>query len=343
MVMVTTRPGKPGTAMNGFGVGIGEFFNPTPTELWDGMDAGQFPNMGTVPVSEIQIAWEFGTTTGNGSYTVTDQSLDPQPVSDSLTVVGPDGAIYVTGMTVPLSDTLVDGLAIAAIMPGISNEEGFYRSLFEGQDSFVGSKKADTLISFDGRDDVRGNAGNDTIDTGKGRDTAKGGKGNDLMDLGAGNDIGQGGSGRDRINGEAGNDSIIGGGGRDFLSGGGGSDSLGGGAGNDVLKGGNGADNLEGGIGNDTLRGGAGPDDFRFWAPQMGTIDLGTDTIMDFEFMADKIDFENTNVQFADLVFGTYMGGTQITVNTSQVQAVIRVEDTDIVDFSQTDFIFSMI
>ena len=342
MVTVTTRPGLPGTAMNGFGVGIGEFFNPTPVEFWDGMSPAQFPNMGTVPVSEIQIVWEFGTTTGEGSYTVTNQSLDPQPVSLSLTVEGPNGAIYVSGMSVSLSDTLVEGQTIAALMPGISNEEGFYRSLFQGADDFIGSRKADTLFSFDGRDTVNGNRGNDIIDTGKGRDVAKGGKGNDLIDLGAGNDTGQGGSGRDRINGEAGADTILGGGGRDIVNGGGGNDNLGGGAGNDSLKGGNGIDRLEGGIGDDTLRGGAGPDHFNFWAPQMGMIDLGTDTIKDFEVDVDTIDFANSDVQFSDLMIAAYTDGTEISVNTARMQAVIRLEDVQPSEIDAFDFLFPM-
>lgn len=343
MVTVKTKLGGFNTPMNGFGLGIGEFFNPTPTELWDGMDAGQFPQVGTVKVSQIQLVWEFGTTTAQGRYSVTDQSLDPQPVSRVLNVDGPNGAIRVLDMRVPLSDTLAEGVAIAASLPGISNEEGFYRSLFKGADVFQAGRGDDFLVTYNGADDVRSGRGNDTILTGKGEDRAIGFTGNDFIDLGTGDDWGKGGQGNDRIFGRAGDDEIIGESGRDKLFGGGGNDSISGGPGADRMKGGAGSDRLRGFTGDDTMEGGAGADFFDFFVSVINSKDLGIDTILDFEFGADKLRFLNTDGQFSDLGFAAYAGGTEITLSTAKILATIRVEGTAPTDFAQSDFVFSMV
>lgn len=343
MVTVKTGLGAFDAPLNGFGVGIGEFLEPVPTELWDGMSAAEFPQTGTVKVTQIQIIWEFGTTTSQGRYRVTDQTLEPQPVSHALHVEGPNGTLRVLDMRVPLPKTMTEGITLAEASPGMSVEEGFYRSLFKGADVFQAGRGDDFLVTYNGADDVRSGRGNDTILTGKGEDRAIGFTGNDFIDLGTGDDWGNGGQGNDRIFGRAGDDEIIGESGRDKLFGGGGNDSIFGGPGADRMKGGAGSDRLRGFTGDDTMEGGAGADFFDFFVSVINSKDLGIDTILDFEFGADKLRFVNTDGQFSDLGFAAYAGGTEITLSTAKILATIRVEGTAPTDFAQSDFVFSMV
>ena len=95
-----------------------------------------------------------------------------------------------------------------------------------GNDTIIGSGKADV---------IRAGAGNDRI-------VARGG--NDLVHAGDGNDVIIAGSGNDRVYGQAGNDRIVGGTGRDLLIGGGGNDHL-------VSVDGGTRDMLNGGYGDD--------------------------------------------------------------------------------------------
>lgn len=95
-----------------------------------------------------------------------------------------------------------------------------------GDDTLIGSNRADQIGGGEGDDVLSGRAGDDTLDGGSGNDTVSGGDGNDW------------------IIGDSGNDSLLGG------------------SGNDALEGGLGRDRLDGGAGQDTCRGGTGSDTY---------------------------------------------------------------------------------
>jgi Ca2+-binding RTX toxin-like protein len=117
--------------------------------------------------------------------------------------------------------------------------------------------------------------------------TVTGGNGNDTFTGTSGEDTISGGNGNDILYGMDGHDTLYGGNGNDTLSGGAGNDRLYGENGDDILSGGAGNDLLSGGNGNDTLSGGAGADAFFF--SQGG----GTDTILDFDTAADRIQLDS--------------------------------------------------
>ncbi len=94
-----------------------------------------------------------------------------------------------------------------------------------GNNTLVGTAKADVLLGVGGNDTLRGLAGPDRLDGGKGADVLKGGPGNDNLDGGAGNDTLDGGPGVDHILGGPGRDTItVRDGVRDFVGCGGGVD-----------------------------------------------------------------------------------------------------------------------
>lgn len=102
-----------------------------------------------------------------------------------------------------------------------------------GDDTIIGTKKADIIMSAAGDDVILADGGNDYIVAHYGDDMVDGG---------------------------VGRDTIYGGWGDDTLSGGKGNDALYGGLANDVLNGDKGHDLLDGGLGADTLNGGKGND-----------------------------------------------------------------------------------
>jgi len=199
-----------------------------------------------------------------------------------------------------------------------------------GNDSLVGSHRANALT---------GNAGNDTLSGGEGDDTLNGGIGNDVLNGGTGADRMIGGTGDDTFHvdnagdvtleaGRAGTDTVIAsvdwalalntemlqlsgiaftgtgnalantitaGSGGSHLLGLGGNDTLAGGDGADVLEGGDGTDRLTGGLGTDTLIGGTGADTLT----GDGGADIfrflaptpGADRITDFTLGEDTLEF----------------------------------------------------
>lgn len=299
MVTVTQLAGVTDTGM--FDIGIGEFFNPTPTTLYDGMDLGDFA-LGTFNVAMIETTWEFGTTTQFGAFTVTDNNLDEGTVPTTIELDGPNGGMGVTGMTKSFDDTITEGLLIAAFQ-GISNEEGFYKSLFQGNDDFTGGDGDNIMFSYDGRDMIISGDGNDFINSGDGADDVFAGNGNDI------------------VRGRGGSDCLIGGGGKDTLKGG---------KGKDKIKGGAGKDRIFGEDGADTLTGGSKKDIFFFDA------DDGLDRIRDWEIGLDMIDLSATGLTFADINIGSYSGGARIDAGATR----IRLEGIDRADIEESDFIF---
>lgn len=82
-------------------------------------------------------------------------------------------------------------------------------------DSFYGTRAADTMNGGAGNDSLYGRQGNDHLDGGADNDTLGGGEGNDIL---------IGGAGSDSITGDEGDDVLVGGSGNDNLSGGSGDD-----------------------------------------------------------------------------------------------------------------------
>jgi Ca2+-binding RTX toxin-like protein len=121
-----------------------------------------------------------------------------------------------------------------------------------------GTNNADSIVGNSTANDVLGAASGDKIYSGAGDDVVFAGSGNDTVDAGTGNDL---------------------------VSGGVGNDVLGGNTGNDILIGGVGVDLLSGGVGDDILSGGSGNDTFQF------KTNFGNDTVVDFQFGADKLNF----------------------------------------------------
>ena len=121
-----------------------------------------------------------------------------------------------------------------------------------------GTNNADSIVGNSTNNSALAAGGGDKINSGAGEDVIFAGSGNDTVDAGTGNDL---------------------------VSGGAGNDVLGGGAGNDILVGGTGNDQLSGGTGDDILSGGAGSDVFQIKSG------FGNDTIVDFNFGADKLNF----------------------------------------------------
>lgn len=183
-----------------------------------------------------------------------------------------------------------------------------------GDDILNGASGGDHLTGENGRDDMRGGSGADELRGGNGADTARGGDGADLILGNGGADDLAGGRWRDTIKGGNGADLINGNKGEDVLGGGKSSDRIFGGQGRDHLNGGDGDDILNGGIGRDLLYGGAGADVF-----VLGEV-WGDDTIGDFEFGVDKLDFSRSGAgSFSDLKIADNSEGVVISHSGSTV------------------------
>ncbi len=206
-------------------------------------------------------------------------------------------------------DTVLGTARADEVWLGDGDDRGFGHG---GDDRLYGGNGNDSLYGGDGADIVHGQIGNDIIDLGAGDDRGVGGDGhdwiagyagNDVIDGQAGNDSLYGWAGRDRLNGGAGNDVIDGGTDNDLLWGGPGNDALNGGQGNDGIWAGPGLDVLRGDDGNDTLNGGAGNDTLRGgWGDDMLTGGADADVfILDRgrDFISDFNAAEDTLVFFS--------------------------------------------
>jgi Ca2+-binding RTX toxin-like protein len=177
----------------------------------------------------------------------------------------------------------------------------------------VGAATASRVIGNGAANRIFGLAGDDTLEGGGGADLVDGGAGRDRLVGGAGTDTLRGGTGDDTLVVDARADRVVelAGGGTDTVVASGadgywlpagiealllaGAARLGvgnatdnllrGSAGADRLYGQDGADTVQGGAGDDLLWGGAGGDLFRF-APG-----AGDDTILDFDWATDALDF----------------------------------------------------
>ena len=128
-----------------------------------------------------------------------------------------------------------------------------------------------------------------------------------------------------------GNDTLYGNGEDNHMDGAGGSDQLYGIGGNNTLVGGLGDDTLSAGTGVDIMTGGAGADNFTF------TSSSGLNVITDFEDGLDVIEFASVTNVF-DLSFVQL--GDDVLIQTPAGGASVIVYDSEIVDFTVSDFIF---
>ncbi|WP_420006372.1 calcium-binding protein [Arenibacterium sp. LLYu02] len=150
-----------------------------------------------------------------------------------------------------------DYFDLSGVLRIVFDREAFAQasfSLFDGNDTFLGSYDGDAVGAGDGNDTLRGGDGNDTLYGGRDHDLIVGGAGADILVGGDGNDAIYAGSDDD------GDDSIDGGGGDDTLGGGTGNDSIYGGSGDDLIFGGAGNDYIEHGSGRNLSWGGLGRD-----------------------------------------------------------------------------------
>ncbi|MGB5972009.1 MAG: calcium-binding protein, partial [Nodosilinea sp.] len=209
----------------------------------------------------------------------------------------------------------------------------------EGNDIIYGVNPDGSISGLSNPDVFFGFGGDDIITGGSDTDVIYGGTGSDIISAGGGNDSIYGEAGNDIINGGSGNDYLDGGDSDDVINGGSGSDWLLGGSGNDILNGGGGSDVLIGGQGNDTLIGGQGNDIFKYQA-----LDEGTDTIVDFEIVRDRIDLSaigglgmgNLQLQQSgkDALLSLTAGG--------QTYAVATLIDVNASTLTSRHFIFSL-
>ncbi|MBP0001608.1 MAG: YHYH protein [Cyanobacteria bacterium SID2] len=159
-----------------------------------------------------------------------------------------------------------------------------------GVDAVVLLGGDDTATDDDSGRIYFGNAGNDTLSGLGGSDTMASGQNDDIVFGGNDGDILFGNLNADRLYGDDGDDLIFGGQDNDIVVGDGG---------NDLVSGDRGDDTLRGGDGTDTLTGGGGSDRFLL------EVNRGTDTITDFEPLADAMQLPNA-----------------VTVNDIQIQAL---------------------
>lgn len=257
---------------------------------------------------------------------------------------------------------------------GISGGSGNDRIIgLGGNDILFGDEGNDTLLGGQGHDSLRGGAGNDSLEGGADCDRLWGEDGNDTLHGGAGNDYLHGGRGDDQINGGDGNDGIHGHQGNDTVNAGTGDDWMYGWAGNDLLRGEDGNDSFHGGTGNDTIEGGDGDDIMTGYtgndllsggagADVFGLVyglhceavmlDMGHDTITDFEIGKDKIDLSEMAARVHDLVFNfDYIkqflsengnGDAVLSLETNVLHGrwIVTFEGVGKDDLSASDFIF---
>jgi Ca2+-binding RTX toxin-like protein len=191
----------------------------------------------------------------------------------------------------------------------------------DGYDALISGNGDDYLDGGSGDDELWGSGGNDTLIGGLGNDTLVGGTGDDTYLVDSLGDIvleyrNQGndtvissvdfrsfgniekivliGTARS-IEAHSGSELLIGNQENNRITAYSGNDTLLGGAGKDTLLGDHGNDILVGGADNDSLVGGTGNDSFVFDSGSpFRAVDLGIDTISDFEVNADRIALSRT-------------------------------------------------
>lgn len=218
----------------------------------------------------------------------------------------------------------------------------------------IGSHRADVITGSNGNDIFIGKGGNDTFRGSAGIDTAdyardalgeSGGFRGISADLSKGT-IRDGFGGRDtvsqveNVNGTLFRDTITGSKDANTLTGNGGNDALNGLAGHDTLHGGLGVDTLNGGDGNDVLTGDDGADVFMFRDTTATTgLNIGNDTITDFENGTDRINLVTLADAFGDLTVTA--DGSNTVIRIAGVTGSITLENVAASNVEVSDFILA--
>lgn len=254
------------------------------------------------------------------------------------TLTGDDGKDQLLGQQG--DDTVFGGKGDDFVQGGQGND-----LLYGGSqhDDINGGDGDDTAYGGTGDDDITGNAGKDELYGGSGGDLILGGNNDDFIfgdhggdDLfgGNGDDYVSGGKSDDVINGDDGDDILLGDAGADLIFGGRDADTLFGGAGEDTLAGGSGDDRISGGKGDDKLSGNTGADIFVF----RGVVNH--DRITDFGNGADKIDLTDYDIWSVEqALMRATQDGDDAVIRLGQYGS-IRLEDVQLTDLTEDDFIF---
>ncbi|MCF6234677.1 MAG: hypothetical protein L3J36_16500, partial [Rhodobacteraceae bacterium] len=277
-------------------------------------------------------------TGSSGDLTVTMSSDDISEASLPASVVIPDGEISVTVLLSAVPDLIVDGTQTVTITAaadgfdsGVATVDVSDSDTNEPENlKIIGTKGDDVLVGGKGDDLVIGRSGDDELTGKAGVDVLRGGTGNDLLFGGRNADKLKGNAGEDILKGGKGSDIVVGGSGNDKLFGNEHSDTLKGGNGNDKLFGQGGHDRLIAGKGTDILLGGSGDDVFVF---RQGD---GINTIKDFEKGSNQIEILRGAESFGDLQITNSNGDAVIQF----ANVTIRVENSQAIEFTESDFIF---
>jgi VCBS repeat-containing protein len=227
----------------------------------------------------------------NGTYTYTLDNANP--IVQALN----DGETLTDQFTYSVSDGQgsISAAQLIVTITGQTDNSGWNGS--NGDDIVTGVDPNGGISGLSDPDIFYGYAGNDILNGGSDIDLVDGGANNDVINGGSGPDFLLGQAGRDVLNGGSGPDFLDGGDGDALLMGSNGDDVMVGGHGNDMMNGGRDNDRLFGGAGRDTLTGGQGDDIFQFTA-----LSDGTDTIVDFEIVRDRLQFSGfTGLSFEAL------------------------------------------
>jgi Ca2+-binding RTX toxin-like protein len=214
-------------------------------------------------------------TLDGGVFTIADAI---EPLSKPSVDVLADGRFVVSWQS-----TANNGSVLASVWD--PRETGVTINGTIGDDTYVGSNFADTMVLGSGNDLAWGGGGNDTLFGNGGADTLRGDAGDDVLNGGAGGDVFEGGDGIDTVSyanaglgvyylaGDIANatneargdtynsiENVTGSNFNDAIGIGGGNNTLSGLAGNDQLFGQGGDDVLIGGLGGDVLNGDTGTD-----------------------------------------------------------------------------------
>lgn len=232
----------------------------------DSIDAGAGDDeiYGGDGADTISISDGFGADTIVGGEGGTDDDvLDLSQVTSGVTLLGGASNGTVTDGSEILQHSEIERIITTnqadSIDVSIEVVQGLNALTGAGDDTVLGSSRADTIDAGADNDSIWGGSDDDSIIGGSGNDTIDGAWEHDTLLGGDGDDSLIGGDGADSLSGGSDNDTLFDDNGSDTLDGGSGNDRLDAGSANDTLRGGTGNDTLVAGFGTDLFDGG---DDF---------------------------------------------------------------------------------
>ncbi len=222
----------------------------------------------------------------------------------------------INGLTIKLSEWGLDQVTIYDgdnLLDASDFIDGVFLTAKFGNNTLLGGRGNDSLITDSGNSTLNGGNGNDGLDSGNGNSTLIGGNGNDGIRAGLGIHVIYGGAGNDGI-GVAGTNIIDAGAGDDHISASTGDDNINAGDGNDVITDIGGFNKIDAGSGDDTIYIDGNIDVSAFRAG------LGTDTVW-VGRSSDPLKSLTLNLQVAgvEIIYGAhgadYFDGSGQTVN----------------------------